>query len=203
MRRPSRAAHRLAAGAVLALALSGGWASAHKLKVFATAEGAAIRGYVYFPGGGRAKGVKVVAQDPSGARLGETTTDGKGEFALQATVRCDHTLVAETLDGHKATFVVEAADLPEDLPPLAGGAPAETKETPAPAAPSVEHANARELKKLVEEAVARELRPLREQLEGYEARVRVHEVIGGIGYIVGVCGVVFYLLARRKAPRGE
>ena len=178
-------------------------AFAHRLKVFATVEGRKISGYAYFPGGGRAAGVTVVATAPDGSELGRATTNEKGEFEMTATRRCDHTLVAETLDGHKATFVVEAADLPEDLPPLAGGAPAETKETPAPAAPSVEHANAREVKKLVEEAVARELRPLREQLEGYEARVRVHEVIGGIGYIVGVCGVVFYLLARRKAPRGE
>ena len=175
----------------------------HRLKVFATVEGRKISGYAYFPGGGRAAGVTVVATAPDGSELGRATTNEKGEFEMTATRRCDHTLVAETLDGHKATFVVEAADLPEDLPPLAGGAPAERKETPAPAPPSVESTDAGELKKLVEEAVARELRPLREQLDALEARRRVQDIIGGIGYIVGVCGVVFYLLARRKAPRGE
>ena len=43
------------------LCLLCGDARAHKIKLFATGEGRAIAGYVYFPGGGRARGVTVQA----------------------------------------------------------------------------------------------------------------------------------------------
>ena len=35
--------------------------------------------------------------------------------------------------------------------------------------------------------------PLREQLDQYEEKTRLHDVIGGLGYIVGLMGIAFYL----------
>lgn len=191
------------AGLVLLAALP---ASAHRLKVFATAEGRKISGYAYFPGGGRAVRVPVLATGPGGEELGRTTTDEKGCFSLEAKWRCDHTLVVETPDGHKATYRVEAAELPSDLPPLGGagrqGAPRPqghgTGEKGQPQVAAGPVKSGQVLEDAVARAVARELRPLREQLERYEAKRRLHDIIGGIGYILGISGVAFYLLARRR-----
>ena len=171
----------------------------HRLKVFAMAEGRKISGYVYFPGGGRAVGVTVRALAPDGSELARATTNEKGEFELVAQHRCDHTIVAETPDGHKASFVVEASELPDDLPPL-GGAPGKPKKpAAAQAAPAARTpVQGAALKELVSEAVAKELRPLREQLEAYEAKRRLHDIIGGIDYILGISGVAFYLLGKRR-----
>jgi nickel transport protein len=182
-------------------------AYAHKLKLFATGDGATISGYAYFPGGGRARGLMVVASAADGSELGSAVTNDRGEFTLPARFHCDHTLVAETVDGHRATYVVEALELSADLPafggeaaqasgsstsedmdiPPTGGA---AGEAPAPALGY--------LSDLVEQAVREQVRPLREQLEGYEERTRMRDVLGGLGYIAGITGLVFYVLGVRR-----
>ena len=105
-----------------ALVLSAEPALAHKLNVYAGAAGGTITGYAYFPGGGRAKGVKVEVLGPDGKVLGQTETDQDGEFAFEAGFRCDHTFVVDSGDGHRATYTVEADELPDGLPLLDSGA---------------------------------------------------------------------------------
>lgn len=176
-------------------------ALAHKVKAFATVEGTVLSGYVYYPGGGKAKNIPVRFFDPHGVSLGETTTNDEGEFRFTATVRVDHHIVADTGDGHRAEFTVLATDLPASLgTPAAAAIPAE----PPPAAPVPANPAAvttgptvEALPALIEQAVARQVRPLREQLEAYEAKIRWHDVLGGIGYILGLAGLSYYLLARR------
>jgi nickel transport protein len=55
-----------------------------------------------------------------------------------------------------------------------------------------------EIEQVVETAVSRQIRPLREQLEAYESKTRLHDTLGGIGYIVGIAGIAFYFMGRRK-----
>lgn len=178
-------------------------ASAHKIKLFATTEGPVISGYAYFPGGGRAKETKIEFLDPAGQKLGEVTTDDQGQFRFEAKERLDHRLVLETGDGHRAEFLVRAEELPSSLPgpgPQAVKAVAETQEAAAPQAQAelgVQVSEAR-LAELVGQEVARHIAPLREQLEAYEERVRWHDVLGGIGYILGLAGLAFYFLGLRR-----
>jgi nickel transport protein len=192
-------------GLLVVIAATGPTASAHKLKVFAAGDGKRITGYAYFPGGGRARGVPVEALAPDGTKLGEATTNAEGEFAIPVTVRCDYEVVAQTADGHRASCPVKAADLADDLPPFAAAVAKPTTErepaarAPATATPAPTDA---ELQALVERAVREEVRPLREQLEGYEERTRLRDILGGIGYIMGLAGLAFYFLgARRRRAR--
>ncbi|MEJ2456241.1 MAG: hypothetical protein P8103_19125 [Candidatus Thiodiazotropha sp.] len=53
----------------------------------------------------------------------------------------------------------------------------------------------------LERAVARQIRPLREALQGYEEQVRLRDIIGGIGYIVGLAGLGLWWGRRRKDGR--
>jgi len=205
--------------ALCALAFGAQPAHAHKLKVFAAAEGADIKGYVYFPGGGRARGVKVLVQGPGEAGLGEVTTDDEGRFSFPARVRCDHTFVADSGDGHRATCAVQAEDLPPDLPAPGGGAgpaTASVGRVPEPTPPkqplqlrrpdpardspgTSQTASQRD----IEQAVSRQVRPLREALEAYEEKVRLRDVLGGIGYILGIMGITFYFLGRRRRGQND
>ncbi len=193
-------------GVLLALALSAGPALAHKVRVFAAAEGDAITGYAYLSGGARAKGARVSIQGPDGAVWGETVTDDNGEFRFIANSRIDHRIVIDAGEGHGAEFTVKAEELPETLTPISAPAitaaappasvgAARNGAEPAPAAVSPDA-----LQAMITEAVARQIRPLREQLDAYEDRVRWHDVLGGIGYIFGVAGTAFYLLGRRRRP---
>jgi nickel transport protein len=186
------------------LAALAGTAHAHKLKIFAMGEGKAISGYVYFPGGGRAQGLTVKALGPDGATLGEATTNAKGEFTIPVKFRCDYELVTQTADGHRATFPVKAADLADDLPPLGSAAPTPTtRQEAAPKAPSTSVAPSdAKLTALVEKAVRDAVRPLREQIEQYEEKRRLHDILGGIGYILGLGGLAFYFLGVRRRRVG-
>jgi nickel transport protein len=197
--------HRLARLWIVAafgVALCAGTAHAHKLKIFAMGDGKTISGYAYFPGGGRAEGLTVTALAPDGSTAGQAVTNSEGEFTIPVEARSDYKLVGQTDDGHRAEFVVEAAELSEDLPEGGARRAEQPKATaPEPATPT---AGTDEVRRLVEQAVGEQVRPLREQLESYEEKIRFRDVVGGIGYIIGLAGVAFYFLGvRRRTSPGE
>jgi len=189
---------------------------AHKVEVFAEVEGTTIQGMVYFRGGTPVQDAKVEAFAPDGKKLGETTTDAKGEFALAAKYRCDVRLVVNAGGGHGAEGKVGADELPKELPPYGGASPAD-QEMPTPeedpgheAEPAVEASPApadaapatpeeARLQKLIEAAVREQVRPLERKLAKYQEKIRLSDVLGGIGYILGITGLLFFFLgARRK-----
>lgn len=193
--------------ATVALLLAATPAEAHKLKVFATAIGPRIEGSAYFVGGGPAAGAKVTITTPDGTPIAAIATDAQGNFAIIAASRTDHVIAVDSGDGHVGRFTVLARDLPGDLPgglpqPAASGAPAMDPPANAPVAGIQPHLTADGMRELVGEAVARQIVPLREQLNGYEDRVRIHDILGGLGYILGLAGLALWLRARRTAgPR--
>lgn len=181
-------------------------AEAHRLNVFASSDGAVIRGSVYFQGMRAARNAPVRVLDPEGAVLADVVTDEAGTFVFQAARRVDHRIVADLSDGHRAEFVVSAEQLPLSLP---SPSPQEPERT-AGAVPEEAQAGlqagvpAAAIEAIVESAVARHVGPLRQQIAAYEDRIRWHDVLGGIGYIVGMTGIACYFLARRRSgPPGS
>jgi len=188
-------------------------ALAHKMKVFASAEGSQISGYAYFTGGGRVLDGRVVVTAPDGADLLETTTDEHGGFGFEARARVDHKITVDGGDGHQASYTIPATDLPETLatpaphPSAAGGSTPGTEAAfagvgadvlPRPAARCVTTASEAVLRDIVEQSVARQLRPLREQLDAWQEHITLHDVLGGLGTIIGMAGLAFGLSQRRR-----
>ncbi len=190
---------------VLALLLGASPAVAHSLHVFAEGDGTVIRGKAYFRGGSPAIDAQVMAFGPEGRKLGEARTDAQGAFTLPAPYRCDYRLLVVTDDGHGAEFRVPAEELSATLPPPGGdgdagehgeshgGAPA------APAAPAEVPPAPGRPGPVAEElaAIRSQISSLREQLAQYEQRTRLRDALGGIGYILGLAGIGFYVAARR------
>lgn len=58
--------------------------------------------------------------------------------------------------------------------------------------------NPEQWRQWIEEAVHRQLQPLARKIEHMEDRIRWSDVLGGIGYIIGLTGMGFYLLGMRK-----
>jgi nickel transport protein len=179
-------------------------AQAHGLGVFARADGAVIEGMVYYPGMAPARAAHVTVLDPNGVVLAETVTDDQGRFTFQAVRRVDHHIVADLKDGHRAEFSVPAAQLPPSLPGVSPQTPSPPESLSAGANEGVEaaavaaQADPAALEAIVDAAVARHVGPLREQIAAYEDKIRWHDVLGGIGYIVGLSGLACYFLARRR-----
>ncbi len=213
-RQPGALRPRWGSSLLLALALlatGAGPAMAHKLILFANADGATIHGKAYFLGGAPAQDLAVTAYDPQNAQLATATTDQQGEFSLTASFRCDHRLVVETSDGHAAEFTLRADQLAADLPPrgeTTGSAP-ETHPSPGPAA-HAEPADPARPKSDAGAAPCAELRALRadvaalqEQLTHFENQARLRDLLGGIGYILGLAGIAFFFLGARRKQSAE
>jgi hypothetical protein len=46
-----------------------------------------------------------------------------------------------------------------------------------------------------------EIDNLRRQLADYEQRIRLRDVLGGLGYLAGIAGVAFYFLGSRRSTK--
>jgi nickel transport protein len=177
-----------------------GTAWAHTLNVFAHVEGRQIRGNAYFPGNVPAREVQVTAVAPDGRTLGRTKTDQEGDFALDIRERCDTKIVAASEDGHGAEFTVHAAEMPQDLP---AAAPSDGSPVGPPGQPAVRPAGPPAIpgQDVLGEiqALRAQVIELRGQVYDYEQRLRFRDVLGGLGYILGLAGVACYLLSLRRA----
>jgi nickel transport protein len=182
-----------------------GTAQAHEVHVFAVADGNTIRGEAHSHDEEPIRDARVRALNAAGKILGETRTDGQGKFSLTARYRCDHRLVVDVGAGHMAEYTLPADELPESLP-VPPTSPAGAHPQPehshehshniaaaAVASPDAEHLLDR-LDLLNSQVVQ-----LRKQLDGYEHKVRLHDILGGIGYIVGLMGLGAYFLRSRRA----
>jgi nickel transport protein len=178
---------------------------AHQVHVFATAEGCTIRGEVYVRGGEPVRKGTVKALGPSGDALGETTTDDEGKFSLPAQYRCDYRLVVDAGGGHTAEYTLPADELPESLPlpaaekPASGATPV-SGDPEAVTKPSVSSVGEQAISSQLE-SLNRQIVQLRKQLDGYEQKVRLHDILGGIGYIVGLMGLAAYFAGARRNKR--
>jgi len=163
-------------------------ALAHRINLFAYPEGQQIKGEVYFVDGSPAKGTEVKAVDAEGKVLASTQTDSRGRFQLPCpdgahTVR----LVALAEAGHRAEMTLHLSSCQEHHPP------AIVKKND----PSVP---AEELARLVRAEVRRELAPIKTLLEEILKslnRPSFKDIVGGIGYIVGLFGIILWVKARR------
>jgi nickel transport protein len=179
---------------------------AHKLNVFATAQGTTIEGHVYFPGDIPARNTVVIVRDPSGHELDRMEPDAQGKFKFIARSRIDHIITAELADGsHGGKYTVRASELPDSL---SGGSSAPPKDAVPEASAAAKDtavgsdsiaSPGNDLSSLNAQvaALGRQLESLRQQLDQSEQQTRFRDILGGIGYILGLAGIGLYLKARR------
>jgi nickel transport protein len=190
---------------MLIFALAATPACAHKLMVFAFADGTRIEGSVYFAGGGAATGARIVLKDAEETVLAELTPAADGGFSHQAHAAVDHLIVADAGDGHRAEWTLPASELAPGFSASENGAHstaarADTDAVSAPAAPTgtlPAPGLDPTLEAAIEHAVARQVRPLREQLIASQEAFRLQDILGGIGYIFGLGGLALWWHSRR------
>lgn len=184
-------------------------AEAHKINVFAQADGRSISGEVYVPGGAPIRAARVTAFDPAGGILAETITDDAGEFTLEPKFRCDHRIVVDVGDGHLGEYMVGMDELPTDLPPQGPvldrvdpafpQSTAESSHGTADTAPGLS-AHDESLHDRIA-GIDRQLKELRKDLDKYQSQLRMQDIVGAIGYILGLMGLGYYLGASGKRKR--
>lgn len=197
-------------------------ALAHKLNVFATAEGPLLRGYAYFSGNSRAVEAHLTITIADGEVVFEGKTAADGSFHYQARHPQDHIIAIDSGDGHVARFTVPADELPLSfaengspsapslpLPPAPPAtAPPEAAEPASGAVPATDVASPPSFQEnslpeavwdaRMERAIARQIRPLREQIEAYQEKIWWHDVLGGLGYIIGLSSLALAVARQRS-----
>jgi nickel transport protein len=189
-------------GAALALLLTAtvGVAAAHGLHLSAQPQADGIRGQAFYADGqpARREYVAVYGVDAS-QPLAESSTDADGRFSLPLAAAGTYRVVVEGDEGHRAETRIAWAPAGGSAV-TASGSPSSA---PANAARSAEAGPAAATAAPVDAAalaaaVRAEVAPLREDLARLEARVRLSDLIGGIGIVVGLAGAFALWRARRR-----
>lgn len=177
-------------------------AQAHKVVAATYVTGAAIEGEIGFSDGTMAADTVVTVTTPDGRSLGETRTDSDGFFTFTPTEAVDHVFRADLGAGHTAEVTVVAADLPRVIGQAERAGDTAVTASPAAAAqPAVPQALSPMLREAIAVAVRDEVRPLRRALVELREKNDLQSVLGGIGYIVGVFGIAFYLVGRQRLKK--
>lgn len=169
---------------------------AHKVNIFAYVDGNSV----YTDSGySRSKrvhdGVIEVYDAASGTMLlsGKTDENGKYDFGIPGVARegqMDLRILLKAGQGHQAEWIVKYDEYGAAKGPFAATEPDHTHV--AVAKSSQEQAD-------VEAIVRRELAPVKQMLaEMHQSGPSMTEIIGGIGWIIGLFGVAAYMKSRQK-----
>ena len=160
---------------------------AHNIVGGVYAIGDQIEGEVGFSNGDMAaQGTEIKVSDKQGNLLGVVETDSEGLFVFTAQQRIDHQFFANLSSGHVLELVLPADELPESLP---GGNAVSNAVMPQASTPVNVTGDQIALQQMIEKAVAKQVKPLRKELAEYKEKASLQDVIGGIGYIFGLCGI--------------
>ncbi len=172
---------------------------AHKVNVFAYIEGGKIYTESYFNDGKKCIESKIEVFDNRGNKLLEGLTDKEGEFSFEVPSEDgDLKIVLTASMGHRAEYSISANEIRGST-----GLIKEENEEPASIVfPETSSLDLKEIQSIIEDTLDEKLKPImREMIEikkSQEDKISPTEIIGGIGYIVGIFGIIAYFLSRKR-----
>ncbi len=172
---------------------------AHKVSIFAWVEGNTVYTLSKFSGGKKVKKGRITVFDPEGKKLLDGLTDNQGEFAFkipqQSALRVE--LVAGT--GHKGYWLVPLEEIVgTPAQPTTGTTEKSSPGKQADMGPA-SGGDDRRLQAAIEKALDRKLKPVMKLLvESQQPGPTLTEILGGIGYIIGLVGIAAYFKSRQK-----
>jgi len=166
---------------------------AHKVIIFAWIEGDTVFTESKFSDGKKAINSQVLVFDRNGKQLLEGKTNNKGEFSFKIPKITDLRIVLNAAMGHKAEWRIPESEIKE-----AGGV-SEKKRAGGSSQPIAVGLSKEEIKELIEDSLDRKLKPIVKMMAELQFKEpSVTEIIGGIGYILGLMGVAIYFKNRGK-----
>jgi len=162
---------------VLSLSVSS-VAFAHKISAFVDVNGNSVSLISYFSDGTPAKNAEVVVYDSKGNVVLRGKTDKKGEFDFKIGKSGNYKVVVNAELGHRAvaTFQIGKEEKGQESGTVS---------------------NVSEIRKAIRE----ELQPIRRELlklEEEESSISYKDVVGGLGWIVGMFGALMFGYCRGK-----
>ena len=169
---------------------------AHKVYLFAWSEGDTIYTESYFSRNSRVKDGEITVYDLAGVQLLKGRSDNNGEFSFKIPQRTDLRIVLDSSLGHRAEYIF---NIQENIAAPQGP----EQDTPVDEAVSLSDTatiDMAQIRQVVEEAIDSRLAPITKELleKKKDQDPGLKEIISGIGYILGIMGIVLYLRGRKK-----
>lgn len=150
---------------------------AHGMRISVVPSAEGLAGRVWYSDETAAAGNAVLLHDGSGRELQSTLSDAEGRFAFRAIEPGDYLVVADGEEGHRAEARITLGAVAAVV-----------------ASPALAEQDAAALAALLRS----ELEPLREDIARFEQRIRLSDLIGGIGFIAGLAGLLMAWRAQRR-----
>lgn len=191
---------------------------AHKLFVFAYVEGDSVIVDGYFSGGVKAQDSKVSVIDSEGKKLIEGKTNSKGVYSFKLKDLPPYQgglkISIEAEMGHKGEYSLSASDLGRSqekaAPPGVQSVPVNSTENSVKTVQSApQFVDQEALIAAMGSLLDKKLAPLvRTQgslekllLEEKFSGPKMSDIIGGIGWILGLCGIAAFFLSYRRSSK--
>jgi len=201
---------RVINGAIILLLILFSTAYAHKVSIYAYAENGMIHAEGYFADGTRCRNSRVEVFDAkTGEKLLEGRTDKEGKFSFRIPKATSIRLVLHASMGHRNDYtlgereVKAALGIQEAGPGKQEERERKTEIKPRSTAPltAASGAPSAEMEAIVDRVMDRKLQPVITillKLQEEAGRPGMTEILGGIGYIIGLMGMAMYFKSRRK-----
>jgi len=169
---------------------------AHKVNIFAYVEGDKVYTESYFNDGKKCIESKIEVFDSQGNKLLDGLTDEEGVFSFEIPPGDgDLKIVLTASMGHRAEYSISA----DELRGTAGLIKEEPGESVSVIFPETSSVNLKEIQSIIEGTLDEKLKPIIREIKKFqEDKISPTEIIGGIGYIIGIFGIVAYFLSRKR-----
>jgi nickel transport protein len=178
-------------------------ANAHKLRVFAWVEGDVIVGETAFSGKRKPKDAEITVQNGANQTVLLTTrTDDLGKFSFAIPEQAvqqqlDLLIVVNAGEGHRGEWPLPVGE-------YLGKESVQINTTPKIPTPSKTtkqsiQTDHQVLRRIVAEELDKKIRPLNKKLaETQDDKPDMRDILGGIGYILGLAGLLAWLKAKKQ-----
>ena len=185
--------------------------SAHNVTVFAWVDGDTIHTQSKFSGGKRVKNAPILVYDVKDVLLLEGKTDGNGMFSFKIPQKTALKIELKSSMGHLAVWKLQAEELGEAesknaVQPTGIKAPLVTDSGSAGIQKNVDvfgstkiSLERREIEEIINASLDKKLRPITQMLsDAMNQKPGFTEIMGGIGYILGLVGIALYFANRKR-----
>jgi len=190
--------------------------SAHKVNIFAYVEGNMIYTESYFSDGKKCVDSKVEVFNNQGNKLLDGLTDPEGKFAFEVPPESEELKIILTASmGHRAEYIITFDELKNSIDTIKEEIKTSTfleKEDESSlgecnklgeiVSPGNSSFDLKEIQIIIEEILDRKLEPIiREIKKSKTDEISLTEILGGIGYIIGIFGILAYFLSRKRREK--
>ncbi|HOK56225.1 MAG TPA: hypothetical protein PKV21_00015 [bacterium] len=163
---------------------------AHKINIFTYKEGNKIFVEGYFQDGSPCKNSPVEVYNEKSEKILDGKTDEKGIFSFDIPDAEKIKIVLTADMGHKVETEME---LKKKTEIKKEEKKVEKKEEKTEIQKGIDE---EKIKEIVEESVEKAINPLIKEIEKEKQKIKLTDIIGGIGYIFGILGIYLYFRGR-------